>query len=100
MFALDDFGIGMSSFAYLKRLPVDALKIDRTFVKDILHDEINLAMVKAINEIGHVMGKRIIAEFVEDEKVLLTLREIGVDYAQGFAIATPKPLSERVPRAL
>jgi diguanylate cyclase (GGDEF)-like protein len=93
-FSLDDFGSGLSSFAYLKNLPVDYLKIDGVFVKDIADDPIDFAMVKAINEMGHVMGKRTVAEFVEKDSILLKLREIGVDYAQGFGIARPRPLVE------
>jgi diguanylate cyclase (GGDEF)-like protein len=93
-FALDDFGSGLSSFAYLKNLPVDYLKIDGSFVKDIVEDPIDEAMVRSINEIGHVMGKETIAEFVENEQILEKLYEIGVDYAQGFGIDKPKPLDQ------
>jgi len=91
-FALDDFGSGLSSFAYLKQLEVDFLKIDGVFVKDVVDDPINLAMVKSINDIGKVMGKRTIAEFVENDEILNKLREVGVDYAQGYRIGRPKPL--------
>jgi diguanylate cyclase (GGDEF)-like protein/PAS domain S-box-containing protein len=91
LFSLDDFGAGMSSFSYLKHLPVDFLKIDGGFVKDMLIDPIDRAMVVAINDIGHVMEKQTIAEFVEDHQVLAMLREIGVDYAQGYGLAKPRP---------
>lgn len=92
-FSLDDFCAGMSSFAYLKHLPVDFLKIDGSFVKDMLDDPINRAMVQVINHIGHVMGKRTIAEFVETPPIEQALREIGVDYAQGFLIERPQAFS-------
>jgi len=91
-FALDDFGTGLASFAYLKHLPVDFLKIDGTFVKNIVRDPVNLAIVKAINEIGHALGIKTIAECVEEVETLEVLRELGVDYGQGFGIARPKPL--------
>jgi EAL domain-containing protein (putative c-di-GMP-specific phosphodiesterase class I) len=91
-FALDDFGSGLSSFAYLKSLPVDFLKIDGFFVRDMVDDRINFELVKSINDIGQVMGKKTIAEFVENDETLEALKEIGVDYAQGFAIARPQPI--------
>ena len=90
LFSLDDFCAGMSSFAYLKHLPVDFLKIDGSFVKDMLDDPINRAMVEVINHIGHVMGKRTIAEFVETPLIEQALLEIGVDYAQGYLIERPR----------
>lgn len=93
-FALDDFGSGLSSFAYLKNLAVDYLKIDGMFIKEIVSDEITHAMVKSINDIGHVMGMQTIAEFVENEAVEVIVRELGVDYAQGYGIEKPQPLSD------
>ncbi len=92
-FALDDFGSGMSSFAYLKNLPIDYLKIDGVFVKDIADDPIDYAMVKSINEIGHAMGLKTIAEFVENQAILEKLTDIGVDYIQGYHISYPEALS-------
>jgi EAL domain-containing protein (putative c-di-GMP-specific phosphodiesterase class I) len=93
-FALDDFGSGMSSFAYLKYLPVDYLKINGDFVKDVVEDPIDCALVEAINHIGHMIGIQTIAEFVADEMILEKFKRLGVDYAQGYAIAKPQPLWE------
>jgi diguanylate cyclase (GGDEF)-like protein/PAS domain S-box-containing protein len=92
-FSLDDFGSGLSSFAYLKALPVDFLKIDGIFIRDIATNAINRAMVKAINEVGHVMGISTVAEYVEDETTLQVVRELGLDYAQGYAVGTLRPLT-------
>ncbi len=94
LFALDDFGSGLSSFAYLKNLPVDFLKIDGAFVKDIADDPMDLAMVQAINAIGHVMGLKTIAEYVSSEAILQRLQDIGVDYGQGYHLGMPRPLGE------
>jgi diguanylate cyclase (GGDEF)-like protein/PAS domain S-box-containing protein len=93
-FALDDFGSGLSSFAYLKNLPVDFLKIDGAFVSDMHTDEVNFAMVSAIQQLGKVIGTRTIAEYVCNEEILHMLGELGVDYAQGFAIAKPVALAD------
>ncbi|MEP6487159.1 EAL domain-containing protein [Microcoleus vaginatus GB2-A3] len=92
-FALDDFGSGLSSFAYLLNLPVDYLKIDGAFVKNINHNLISQALVEGFNRIAHAMNLETIAEFVEDETILEKLREIGVDYAQGYGIARPVPIN-------
>ena len=89
-FALDDFGSGMSSYAYLKTLPVDFIKIDGIFVKDILTDPVDTAMVRSINEIGHIMGKKTIAEYVENAAIMQKLHDLDVDFGQGFGIAKPE----------
>ncbi|MDP1636027.1 MAG: EAL domain-containing protein [Gallionellaceae bacterium] len=88
-FALDDFGAGMCSFAYLKHLPVDYVKIDGAFVRDMFAEPMNLEVVSAINNIAHSLGMKTIAEFVETEGTLNRLREMGVDYAQGHAVGRP-----------
>jgi diguanylate cyclase (GGDEF)-like protein len=92
-FSLDNFGSGLSSFAYLKKLPVDYLKIDGTFVRDILSDPVDYAIVKSINELAQLLGKETIAEFVETLEVAEELRMMGVNHVQGYAYAKPEPLS-------
>lgn len=92
--SLDDFGSGLSSFAYLRNLPVDVLKIDGQFVRDIATDAVSLAMVKSIHEIGCLMGKATVAEFVENLAILDLLRGFGVHYAQGYAVGYPMPLDQ------
>lgn len=101
-FALDDFGTGVSSFAYLKNLPVDYIKIDGAFVGNITSNRIDHAMVAAINQIGHEMGIRTIAESAESKAIVERLRTLGVDYAQGFVLGKPTPVethSQRGPAA-
>lgn len=93
-FALDDFGAGLSSFGYLKQLPVDFLKIDGRFIRDIDSDSIDKAMVEAINTVGHTLGLKTIAEFVENQAIMNQLERLGVDYAQGYLINRPCPLEE------
>ncbi|MBT77462.1 MAG: EAL domain-containing protein [Gammaproteobacteria bacterium] len=89
-FALDDFGTGLSSFGYLKHFPVDYLKIDGSFVKEILHDPIDREMVRSINEIGHLTGKQTIAEFAENSEIITMLKGMGIDYAQGYGVSEPQ----------
>lgn len=91
-FALDDFGSGMSSFSYLKNMPVDYLKIDGSLVRNIAQDATDFVMVEAIQRLASALGLKTIAEFVESEATLQRLRDIGVDFAQGYAIHKPEPL--------
>jgi diguanylate cyclase (GGDEF)-like protein/PAS domain S-box-containing protein len=93
-FALDDFGSGVSSFSYLKNIPVDYLKIDGTFVHNIPEDQTDLAMVSSINQVAHIMGIETIAEYVENDSIRVALEALGVDYGQGFALARPEPLDD------
>ena len=92
-FALDDFGSGLSSFGYLKHLPVDYLKIDGMFVRDMLTDPVDLALVRAINGVGKTLGKITVAEFVENDAVRQRLAELGVDCVQGYGVSMPKPVT-------
>lgn len=93
-FSVDDFGTGFSTFAYLKELPANSVKIDGSFVKDMLNDPIDLALVKAIKDVAHSLDKYSVAEFVENGDILAKLQEIGVDYAQGYHISKPLPIEE------
>ena len=93
-FALDDFGSGLSSFGYLKNLPVDYVKIAGDFITDMVEDAVDYAMVDAIAQIGHVMGLATVAESVESDAVIARLRQVGVDYGQGLGLDRPKPLFE------
>ncbi len=95
-FALDDFGSGFSSFNYLKNLPVDFLKIDGIFVRDMDEDPVNRAMVQAINSLGQVIGLETIAEFVRNKDIIEHLRDINVDYLQGYEVGKPRPLSKLI----
>jgi len=92
--ALDDFGSGMASFAYLKQLPVDTLKIDGLFVRQLETDSVNQSMVRAIHEVARAMGLSTVAEFTETPGTIEWLRALGVDHAQGYAIARPMPIDE------
>ena len=95
-FALDDFGSGLSSLAYLKNLPVNYLKIDGTFVQNVMVNTLDFQMLQVINQLGKVMRVKTIAEYVENEAMISKLKEIGIDYAQGFALSTPEPLSNLI----
>jgi diguanylate cyclase (GGDEF)-like protein len=97
-FALDDFGSGLSSFAYLQRLPVDYLKVDGALVRNMRNNPVDQAMVSAVAEVGKVMGLKTIAEFVEDQETLRLLQTMGVDYAQGYVVMKPMPLAEELQR--
>ena len=90
--ALDDFGSGLSSFGYLRSLPINYLKIDGMFVKQIVEDKTSRVMVEAINSIGHTMNLKTIAEFVEDKAISDLLKDMGIDYAQGYYYGKPEPM--------
>ena len=93
-FVLDDFGAGLSSFNYLKHLPVDGIKIDGAFVKSMATNRMDFTMVEAINNIGHAMGLSTTAEFVEDEAIMHKLLEVGVDFVQGNWVQRPRMIDE------
>ncbi len=95
-FSLDDFGAGMSSFTYLKHLPVNYLKIDGSFVKNLLEDPVDRATVDVINRLGHLTGKRTIAEFAETSAIIEALKVLGVDYVQGYAVSHPQPFTRQI----
>jgi len=95
-FALDDFGQGLSSYTYLNNLPVDFLKIDGEFVRNINQDPVSCEIVTSIQKIGHLLGMQTIAEYVEDEKILHTLKNIGIDHVQGFHFGQPEPLDKEL----
>ncbi len=97
-FALDDFGSGLSSFAYLKSLPVHYLKIDGLFIRNIHRDPVDLAMVRSINDVGHTLGLKTVAEFVESKEIIEMLQTLKVDFYQGYAIARPEPLNTPLPK--
>lgn len=92
-FSLDDFGTGMTSFSYLKELPVDFIKIDGSFIQAMDTSPIDYEMVRFTNDISHMMGRKTIAEHVTSESIVQKLREIGVDYAQGYWVGKPQPLA-------
>ncbi|MBP6734808.1 MAG: EAL domain-containing protein [Chromatiaceae bacterium] len=96
-FALDDFGTGYASYAYLRRLPVDEVKIDGAFIRDLAKNQEDRIFVKAITDMAHGMGKRVTAEYVETEAIYEILGELGVDYAQGYFLGRPKPEAEQGP---
>jgi EAL domain-containing protein (putative c-di-GMP-specific phosphodiesterase class I) len=92
--ALDDFGKGFSSFSYLRNFPVDFIKIDGSFVRDIAHSPVDFAIVKAINNIAHEIRSQTVAEFVESESIMAVVRELGIDFAQGYGLGRPEPIEQ------
>lgn len=94
--ALDDFGVGLSSFSYIKKFSVNMIKIDGSFIKNVVHEEVDKAIVQTINEMAHRLGMETVAEYVENQDTLSVITEIGVDYAQGTALSNPEPLSNLI----
>jgi EAL domain-containing protein (putative c-di-GMP-specific phosphodiesterase class I) len=93
-FAIDDFGTGFSTFNYLKQVPADTIKVDGSFIQNLEKDPVNQALVRSIHEIARVLGKKTVAEFVENEASFNLVKNLGIDYAQGYYIGRPVPLSE------
>tara|TARA_A200000113_G_scaffold98386_2_gene88179 strand:- start:835 stop:1776 length:942 start_codon:yes stop_codon:yes gene_type:complete len=96
-FSLDDFGSGFSSYNYLKSLPVSQVKIDGMFIKDMLNDSVDTAMVASINDVAKAMGMQTVGEFVENDAIMAQLGKMGIDFAQGYGVAKPAPLAEFKP---
>jgi len=97
LFALDDFGSGFSSWGHLRNLPVDFLKIDGILIRDVLADPVDLALVRSISDIGHMLGKQTIAEFVATDPLLEAMKEAGLDFVQGSIAGEPVPLEQVLP---
>ena len=91
-FSLDDFGSGLASYGHLKHLPVDYIKIDGSFIRSVADDVADLALVRSINEMGHLMGKRTIAEYVENDQIRALMADNSMDYVQGYGIEKPRPI--------
>ena len=98
-FSLDDFGTGLSSFSYLKRFPVDYLKIDGEFVRDIIENDTSFVFVRSMTEVGHSLDMKVIAEFVESDTMFSKLREANIDYIQGYHVGRPVPIETLEPDA-
>lgn len=99
-FSLDDFGSGLSSFSYLKNMPVDNIKIDGVFIREIHTDSINRVFVESIHNISKTMGIKTTAEYVENEEILNCIKKIGIDYAQGYHISKPMPVKTLLEKSL
>jgi len=99
-FALDDFGSGFSSLSHLRNLPVDILKIDGSLIRDVLEDPVDLALVRSISDIGHMLGKKTIAEFVATDELLEAMKQAGLDFVQGSITGSAMPLARILPTRL
>ena len=100
LMALDDFGAGLSTFEYLKQLPVDFVKLDGSMIRDVASSRISQAMVHAVNYVAHEMGMKSVAEYAESDEIIAALQKLSIDYAQGHALGKPEPLYEAVPTEL